>query len=216
MTECLHLGSAGREGGCRRYARSVDSPLDLTLSTSLGGRTAGALAKGLGLTTVGDLLMHFPRRYARRGELTELTHLPLGEDVTIVAEVLEVTERSMKAKKGSIVEARISDGKGILTLTFFNQKWRAQELRPGKRGIFAGKVGEYRGVRQLTHPDYELFEPDADVTAVAARDWAEKPIPIYPATATVASWQLHKALGVVLDTLPEIEDPVREAPRVQF
>jgi ATP-dependent DNA helicase RecG len=73
----------------------VDSPLDVTLSTSLGARTAGALAKGLGLTTVGDLLMHYPRRYARRGELTELTQLPLGEDVTIVAEVLEVTERSM-------------------------------------------------------------------------------------------------------------------------
>ena len=215
MTECLHLGSAGREDGCRRYARSVDSPLDLTLSTSLGGRTAGALAKGLGLTTVGDLLMHFPRRYARRGELTELTHLPLGEDVTIVAEVLEVTERSMKAKKGSIVEARISDGKGILTLTFFNQKWRAQELRPGKRGIFAGKVGEYRGTMQLAHPAYELFEPEALENGETAEAWALKPIPIYPATASVSSWQLHKAIGVVLDTLPSLPDPVPDAVRAE-
>ncbi|TXN29884.1 ATP-dependent DNA helicase RecG [Lacisediminihabitans profunda] len=196
----------------------MESPLDAKLSTALGGRTASAIEKGLGLATVGDLLSHYPRRYAQRGELTALTELPLDENVTIVAEVIESRERPMRAKRGSILEVRISDGKGILTLTFFNQAWRAKELRPGVRGIFAGKVGDYRGTMQLAHPDYELFEkPDAEggaadgETAAAdelARKWAEQPIPIYPATATVASWQLQKAIGVVLDTLPPLADPV--------
>ncbi len=186
-------------------------PLDAKLATPLGGRTAAALSKGLGLSTVGDLLSHYPRRYARRGELTALTQLPLEENVTIVAEVLEVRSRPMQARKGSILEVRISDGKGILTLTFFNQAWRANELKPGVRGIFAGKVGDYRGSLQLAHPDYELFEQDAD--PATAKAWAELPIPIYPATSTVASWQLQKAIGVVLDTLPPIEDPVPDAVR---
>ena len=35
-------------------------------------RTAKALEEGLGLHTVGDLLRHFPRRYAVHGELTDL------------------------------------------------------------------------------------------------------------------------------------------------
>ena len=118
----------------------VDSPLDAKLSVTLGGRTAGALQKGLGLVTVADLLGHYPRRYARRGELTELTRLPVDENVTIVAEVIESRDRPMRAKRGSILEVKISDGKGILTLTFFNQAWRAKELHPGVRGIFAGKV----------------------------------------------------------------------------
>ena len=69
---------------------------------------------------MGDLLSHYPRRYARRGELTALTQLPIDENVTIVAEVLEVRSRSMQARRGSILEVRISDGKGILTLTFFS------------------------------------------------------------------------------------------------
>ncbi len=184
------------------------SPLDQKLSAVLGGRTAGAFEKSLGLATVGDLLSHYPRRYARRGELTALTHLPLDENVTIVAEVLEVRTRSMQARKGSILEVTISDGKGILKLTFFNQAWRANELRPGVRGIFAGKVGDYRGTLQLAHPDYELFEEDAD--PAQAKAWAELPIPIYPATSTVASWQLQKAIAIVLDTLPQLDDPVPE------
>ena len=190
------------------YPRIVASPLDQKLSAVLGGRTAGAFEKSLGLATVGDLLSHYPRRYARRGELTALTHLPLDENVTIVAEVLEVRTRSMQARKGSILEVTISDGKGILKLTFFNQAWRANELRPGVRGIFAGKVGDYRGTLQLAHPDYELFEEDAD--PAQAKAWAELPIPIYPATSTVASWQLQKAIAIVLDTLPQLDDPVPE------
>ncbi|HEU0206919.1 MAG TPA: ATP-dependent DNA helicase RecG [Pseudolysinimonas sp.] len=187
-------------------------PLEVRLSTALGGRTAQAIEKAFGFTTVGDLLAHYPRRYARRGELTALSELTIDENVTIVAEVRSVTERPMRAKRGSILEVVISDGRGHLALTFFNQAWRARELRPGVRGIFAGKVGEYRGARQLAHPDYELFAADDEnapaLDASAARGWAEQPIPIYPATSTVASWQLAKSIAQVLDTLPPLDDPV--------
>ncbi|WP_353988131.1 ATP-dependent DNA helicase RecG [Ruicaihuangia caeni] len=198
----------------------MPSPLDAKLSNTLGGRTAGAFERALGLRTVGDLLHHFPRRYARRGELTALDELEVGASVTIVAEVLRTSERRMQQRRGSILEVAISDGRGILTLTFFNQAWRKNELVPGARGIFAGKVGEYRGTRQLAHPDYELFERDpdggvgasspagADAASPDAARWAMQPIPIYPATSTVASWQLQRAIGVVLDTLPPLDDPV--------
>jgi ATP-dependent DNA helicase RecG len=191
----------------------VTSPLDVKLGNALGGRTASAIEKGLGLVTIGDLLSHYPRRYARRGELTALNELELDSSVTLVAEVLEVRERPMRAKRGSILEVTISDGRGILVLTFFNQAWRAKELVKGARGIFAGKVGDYRGTRQLAHPDYELFEDEVERDSEAARSWAELPIPIYPATSTVASWQLQKAIAIVLDTLPKLADPVPAAVR---
>ena len=191
----------------------MTSPLDEPLKNALGPRTSAALAKGLGLKTVGDLLSHYPRRYIRRGELTELTHLPLDENVTIVAEVLEVRQRSMQARKGSILEVKISDGKGVLTLTFFNQAFRKEELVPGARGIFAGKIGEYRGALQLTHPDYELFAASTEPVGSErekeeARAFLENLVPIYPATASMTSWQIQKAVAVVLDTLPPLPDPV--------
>ena len=78
----------------------MESPLGVKRSSALGGRTAAAFDKAFGLTTVGDLLSHYPRRYARRGELTALTQLPIDENVTIVAEVLEVRSRSMQARRG--------------------------------------------------------------------------------------------------------------------
>jgi ATP-dependent DNA helicase RecG len=177
----------------------------------LGGRTASVLKKAFGHVTVGDFLTHYPRRYARRGELTALAELELDTDVTIVAEVLQVTERSMKAKRGSIVEVKISDGHGILTLTFFNQPWRAKDLKPGKRGIFAGKVGDYRGLRQLAHPDYQLFPDAADLPDLDSPDskaFALHPIPIYPASASIASWQIAQAMELVLDSVPTLDDPV--------
>ncbi|WP_020075007.1 ATP-dependent DNA helicase RecG [Cryocola sp. 340MFSha3.1] len=189
--------------------------LDTRLSGVLGGRTASAFEKAFGMRTVADLLSHFPRRYAKRGELTALANLPLDENVTIIAEVLRVQERPMRARRGSILEVKISDGEGILTLTFFNQAWRSRELLPGVRGIFAGKVSAYRGALQLAHPDYELFEPDAENAvspgSAAAKDWAQTPIPIYPATGTVASWQVQKAVGLALDALGPVPDPVPDA-----
>ena len=191
-------------------AKAGSYSLDTKLAGALGGRTAQAIRRAFGYSTVGELLAHYPRRYAMRGELTALASLPLDENVTIVAEVLEVRERDMRARRGKILEAKISDGTGILTLTFFNQSWRTRDLTPGARGIFAGKVGDYKGARQLAHPDYQMFDADEAPTAgdEAAKRWAEAPIAIYPATSTLSSWQLANAIALLLDGLGAVDDPV--------
>ena len=108
--------------------------------------------------------------------------------------MLDVRSRSMQ-RGGSLLEVRITDGVGSLQLTFFNQAWRAKDLVAGARGIFAGKVSEYRGALQLQHPDYELFdsrdEDDRALTELtpqksqqldeaAALAFALRPVPIYP------------------------------------
>ena len=198
--------------------------LDARLGGVLGGRTAAAIEKAFGYRTVGELLDHAPRRYAERGALTALDELAIGDTVTIVAQVMSVQERSMRARRGSILEAKIGDGNGLLTLTFFNQAWRARDLVPGVRGIFAGKVGDYRGARQLAHPDYELFD-DAPGGTAAGGDGAltdealrrsQQPVPIYPATSALTSWQIARAIGVVLDTLPDLDDPIDAAVRTRL
>ncbi|CDK01193.1 ATP-dependent DNA helicase RecG [Microbacterium sp. C448] len=186
--------------------------LETRLEGVVGGKTSAALERAFGMRTVGDLLAHYPRRYAQRGELTPIRDLPVGEQVTIVAEVVSAGERRMQARKGSILEVVISDGQGRLTLTFFNQTWRLKELHAGRRGIFAGKVGEYRETKQLAHPDYELFD-DEETARRSAQEYANLPIPIYPATSTIASWQLGKIIAIVLDALGEVDDPIPAALR---
>lgn len=181
--------------------------LSSRLDGAVGGKTAAAFERAFGMKTVGELLEHYPRRYAKRGELTPIASLPLGEPVTIVAEVVSATERRMQNRRGSLLEVIISDGDGRMSLTFFNQSWRLKDLTPGRRGIFSGKVGEYRRQTQLTHPDYALFD-DLEEARAEAEVNSKRPIPIYPATSTVPSPLVQKTIALVLDGLGAIDDPL--------
>jgi ATP-dependent DNA helicase RecG len=203
--------SATRTSGRPDRARSaLDEPLRTVVGT-----TAGALGK-MGLETVGDLLRHYPRRYAERGELTDLASLGDGEHVTVVARIASVTTRDMRNRRGKITEVTVTDGHGKLTLTFFKQAWRERDLKPGRQGLFAGKVSTYRGARtvkrQLTHPDYEILD-DYDSGTIKAAEYAAQLIPVYPASQDVSSWKIAGSVRVVLDTLGDLEDPIPDGVR---
>jgi len=136
------------------------------VSTVAGGKTAKALRDGLGIETVDDLLRHYPRRYIDPGELTDLDSLEVGEHVTVLAEVVSATNRRMQQRKGTVTEVVVSDGRGRISLVFFNQPWRVErEFRVGRRGLFAGTVSAYGGTRQLAHPRHVMI-PDSGLHLV--------------------------------------------------
>ncbi len=173
------------------------------LSSVIGDKSAKAFEKQLGISTIGELLEHYPRRYASRGELTSFDSLPIGEVVSVVGEIESVNVRRMKGRQGSIFEVTLSDGNLGLTLAFFNQAWRQKELTPGVRGLFSGRVGAFSGKLQLAHPEYELFE---DLEDGKAKAWAELPIPIYKSSGTLTTWKIQKAISITLDSIeiPEL------------
>ncbi|GAB3599554.1 ATP-dependent DNA helicase RecG [Microbacterium tumbae] len=188
--------------------------LDAPLSEALGDKAAKPLEKAFGMQTVGELLSHYPRRYADPGELTPILNLPLGEMVTIVAEIRSAGVRVMRNRPGAMLELAISDGVGQMSLTFFAKnkgqaEWRAQELRVGRRGVFSGKVGEYRGQLQLANPQVELFD-DEEEARKRADARAARPIPIYPATAAVTSMALQRHIERVLPLVDAVPDPLSE------
>ncbi len=183
--------------------------LERPLERLLGKAQAGKLHRAFGLETVGDLLWHLPRRYAKRGELTELRSLVPGEHVTVVAKVRSVETRDLqrdaRGRPRSLTSITITDGSSELELAFFNQAWRKAELHQGVTALFSGVVGDYKGKRQLTHPDYELFDEEAGVDA---ERWAQQPVPIYPATQSLATTKIQAMVAQALDSLDVVRDPV--------
>ncbi|MGW0434003.1 ATP-dependent DNA helicase RecG [Micromonospora sp. NPDC003197] len=190
------------------------STVDTPLKKLVGEKTAKALASHLDLHTAGDLIYHFPRRYDERGEHTDIRSLDVGEDVTVLGQVRRTAVRPMRQRRGNLLEVTVEDGSGgQLTLTFFgNQAWRERDLRPGRWGLFAGKVTEFRGKRQLNGPDYVLLGDGPADGEVAASDEIEEfagaLIPVYPAASAVPTWVIARCVRVVLDTFTPPEDPL--------
>ncbi|GAB3801151.1 ATP-dependent DNA helicase RecG [Micromonospora zhanjiangensis] len=193
---------------------SSSSTVDTPLTKLVGDKTAKALAKHLDLHTAGDLIYHFPRRYDERGEHTDIRALEVGEQVTVLGQVRNTTVRPMRQRRGNLLEVTVADGSGgTLTLTFFgNQAWRERDLRPGRWGLFAGKVTEFRGKRQLNGPEYVLLgDGPADGETAASEEieeFAGALIPVYPAAAAVPTWVIARCVRVVLDTFTPPEDPL--------
>ncbi len=186
--------------------------LESRLISIVGDKTAKVLSERFEMTTIGDLLRHYPRRYVVRGELTDIESLIEGEEVTIFAKVESTKVRRIPGRKGAIVETVVTDGRAKLILTFFNQAWRERDLREGRQGLFAGKVGVFKGKRQLAHPDYLLI-PDNDslepsAVDAAIGDFAGRYLPVYPATAKLPSWKIAQCVRLALNALEDIPDYV--------
>ncbi|MFJ7130873.1 ATP-dependent DNA helicase RecG [Streptomyces sp. NPDC098101] len=188
--------------------------LDEPLKKSLGPATAKVMAEALDLHTVGDLLHHYPRRYAERGELTTLSDLPLDEHVTVVAQVADARVLTFNGSKGrgQRLEVTITDGSGRLQLVFFGKGVHKphKDLLPGTRAMFAGKVSLFNRRLQLAHPSYELLRGDREESVDV---WAGALIPIYPATTKLESWKIAKAVDAVLPSVADAADPLPDALR---
>ncbi|MFF1684373.1 MULTISPECIES: helicase-related protein [unclassified Streptomyces] len=192
--------------------------LEEPLKKVIGPATAKVTAEHLGLHTVGDLLHHYPRRYAERGELTRLADLPLDEHVTVVAQVASARILRFGGGSGQRLEVTITDGSGQLQLVFFGRGIHKphKDLLPGTRAMFAGKASVFNRKMQLAHPAYELLRADAldaGEADEAIGSWAGALIPIYPATAKLESWKIAKAVDMVLPSAQEALDPLPDSLR---
>src|SRR5262245_30203175 len=207
-----------RGAGVRRRPADLPTPgwrrmntVDTPLRKILGVKTATALADHLDLRTAGDLLFHFPRRYDERGRHTDIRSLAVGEQATVMAQVLRAYQRPIRQGSDKMLEVTVGDGAGgTLMLTFFGKRqmtWRERDLRPGRWGLFAGKVTEFHGKRQLIAPEYVIFGSDED-TGEEIEEFAGALIPVYPAAAKVPTWTIARSVRVLLDTVTPPDDPL--------
>ncbi|MEO6604103.1 MAG: ATP-dependent DNA helicase RecG [Aeromicrobium sp.] len=181
--------------------------LSTKLVNILGDKTAKPLTTAFEMRTVGDLLRHYPRRYAELGKLTDLSELVVGQHVTIMARIASVKNFSFGPGGRRVrTEVVVTDGTGQLTLTFFQQGWRLKSMVPDSLGLAAGVVTEFNRKLQLTHPDWEPITESDDPTE--STRLSRGIIPIYKATAKMATWKIEQCVGLCLDAIDPVADPL--------
>ena len=193
------------------------SSLQTPLVRLVGAQSAAALAGAFDLHTAGDLLRHYPRRYAERGELTNIAGLQIGEHATVLARVESAREVPMRNRPGTFLKVVIGDGHRTMECTFFNPRKLKRSIVKGRRGLFAGKVGIFNKKLQLAHPDFLLLPERGDSDAIVD-DFARPIIPVYPASQKMSSWTITKCVRIVLDTLDgpaAPPDPLPESLRAE-
>jgi ATP-dependent DNA helicase RecG len=170
-----------------RRARPERLDRELDTLPGVGATLKRKLAK-LGLETVRDVLEHRPFRFVEPATIAGL--LGDTDEVAIDADVLSVSKR--RARKVTIVEARVRDRTGQIRATWFNQPWVADQLKPGAHVRLVGTMRR-GGFAVRSH---ELDPPPAPRVAV------------YPASEEISPKLVRKLVASALPYVDDYYDPL--------
>jgi ATP-dependent DNA helicase RecG len=174
----------------------------------VGLRTKGPPASEVladqGITTVRDLLHHYPRRYIDRSQVSRIGELKIGTYATVIARVKRVTKRQTRRRQ-SMVTITLYDGSGYLDLTFFNQPWTGSMYKEGYEVAVSGIAQLYRGRLQLANQEIELLKgEDRDLVHTG------RITPIHRAFEGITTRTIRELVWRALGRLGPIPDPMPE------
>lgn len=192
------------------------------LADVLPTKEATAMTRAFGYVTCHDLLEHIPRDWSRHGSGVLAEDALEGDMITCVGEVIAVREFHTRDGK-NITRLTINDGRTVFTASFFNSVYVGRVLRQGSKAMFSGKLKFFRGEPQLQHPDFLLLPGPGEKAAGSLKAFSlyGDPdeqlrdldyVPIYPASAKMASWRIMAAIGHILRTLEPVPEPLGEVP----
>ena len=169
----------------------------ITILKGIGPSKAKQFAN-LNIFTLRDLICHFPRGYEDRTRLVPIEKLEPDVPACFRGMVMN-TPRVSHIRKGlDITRVQVADHSGRLNITFFNNRYVADQLCYGKEYIFYGAVsGDFIGYN-MTNPVFESL----DANPVTTR----RILPVYPLTAGLSNGAMLKAVRQAL----EICDPPAE------
>ena len=148
----------------------------------------------LGIETVEDLLLHFPRRYYDRGDLLAITKIMPGKQATFIGTVLAVSHRRIRGGR-SILTVAVGDETGTINLVFFNQPYLEKHFKQGTRILASGEPVLYRGSKQLVSPEYEIFSGELDESLLETN----RIVPVYPLTAGISQRMMRRIIRSALE-----------------
>ena len=196
---------------------TVDSPVASVFGKSHQKRKL--VHEGLGLESVGDLLFHFPRRYVKTNELSEVAEPVEGEPLSVVGRITasEVkTFQDRRTRRPSFrVEVRVTTDGPDFSLSFFTPHRsqadkEAARMAVGRFGMFTGKAKRFGRTWQIASPHSVVFDADEAAGdgegASGLADSLRGLLPVYPVTAKLYSWDVQKVVQLALDLVEEVPD----------
>ena len=184
---------------------AVDLTDPITTLSGVGEKRAEFL-RNLGITTIRDLLFHFPRDYQDRREIAAIASIAEGDAVTIEAEVVKARAVRLR-RRSSLAEVTLRDESGEIRAVWFGQDYLVRVLKPGVRGFFTGAAGKWNGVA-LRNPDYELQTGDEDDLLNSGCI-----VPVYRLTDGVSQRMLRRLVRTALDLVEPLPDALPPALR---
>lgn len=180
---------------------AVLNPLfaDITSLQGVGPRLAALIAKAAG-PRVGDLVFALPINIIDRSARPKVAEAPFGALATLEVTVDRHDPPRIKRLPYKVI---CSDETGFITLVFFHAKpdYLQRMLPEGEKRLVSGRVEDYGGARQMTHPDHIVDPKDAGALPLIE--------PVYPLTAGLTSTVMRKAVVQALNhapVLPEWQD----------
>ncbi len=160
----------------------LDAPL--ANIKGVGAKTAENLANA-NLHTVNDLIEFFPRGYEDYSHTTKIAGIKPGK-VTLRVKIEHLSTR--RVRRGMhITEATLADDSGKVAAVWFNQPYRADQLRKEKgEWLISGQFGLNGHKYQLTNPSVEK----SDSTHINAG----RIVPLYRAVSGLKSHVVRKIL----------------------
>jgi ATP-dependent DNA helicase RecG len=184
----------------RAGARHFDPLTRVQFLPGVGPMRAQAFER-LGVTTLEQLMRHYPREWLDASRFVEIKDLTPGTLLTVVGEVKHAAALRTRAGRGDFA-ATVTDGTGTLSCYFFGQSFLARTLRPGVRVVVSG---EWDAIdRRMSNPMFEVVEGDLEQLLHAGRL-----VPVHALTKGVSARGLRNALRHALDeAAAQVADPV--------
>lgn len=167
----------------------------------LGGDKFGGRLKKGGISSVMDLLFHFPRRTIDRTKKPPFSEMPLGQEVTAIGVVTNVAVRRTRNRM-AIVEVTLTDGESLLAVTFFNQAFRARQLPEGTEVAISGDVDRVRGRLKMKPKAVDVLSGASEALATG------RVVPMYPSVNKVGPTTLRRSMHNALSRSRPIADPI--------
>ena len=157
---------------------ALDLDTSVSILSGVGSRRAEILVAHQ-IVYIRDLLYYFPRRHLDRTTVTPIRKLVRDESHSIIGQVETFGEKS--TRRGKIFQVIISDGTGLLILTWFNGIRYVKHLfKIGDRLAVHGKIEWYNGF-SIIHPEFDKLEENDDLLSTGSV------IPLYPLTHELRS-----------------------------